>query len=308
MENMLDEATQSRLLKPRKAGVAFLLSLLVPGLGQVYNGRLKKGATLLGLILLTIFLFGLMRWAIYFEGFVALISIILAVRIYIIIDAVREAKRQKEYYLKPYNTWYYHAAIAVILMLISWGLNFQNILGIKIFETPTSSSMPTIQVGDWFVADIRAYKNENPTYGDIVIFEGPESSIYTFRVVALPGDEIEIIDNIVSINGKLCHNQHIRDTTCFDFPVSEYTEELPNNCIYSIYKTLNIDKIRDYFSKANVPMTQVPENSYFVLGDHRDNAQDSRYLGFINKEKIFGKVRYTVWGKTANRMNINFCN
>jgi len=52
----------------------------------------------------------------------------------------------------------------------------------------------------------------------------------------------------------------------------------------------------------------IPPNCYYLLGDNRDNAMDSRYVGVVNKDEIKGKIVYSYWGKTYDRINIDFRN
>ena len=291
--------------KPRNSFIAFLLSLLCFGLGQVYNGQPKKAIIFLRLLFLFPFLFGLTRWTTFFHGMLLLFVIEIALKIYVIFDGVKNAKRQKEYILKPYNTWYYHLLIAIGISAISMVYNINSALGTQTFKIPTISNNPTFQVGDWLVADMRAYKNNEPDYGDIVVFSSPDGQMHTFRIVGKPNDNIELIDNIVSINGKLSKATFIKETINEQMPVVEFEEELPNGHKHLIYKSK-----QPYDStKSNIKNIVVPSDSYYLLGDNRDNAVDSRYEGFISKDRIKGRIVFSYWGLTGiKRMNIDFRN
>lgn len=303
MEQTMDEQPITIPTKPRNAFIAFLLSLLLPGLGQVYNGQPKKAIIFFVLFLLSPLIAGLTRGTTFFYGLLSLFVIELAFRIYIIVDGVKNAKRQKEYVSKPYNTWYYHILIAIGMLAIILVYDTSTVLGTQTFKIPSGSNNPTFQIGDWLVADMRAYKNNEPDYGDIVVYSRPDGQIYTFRVVGRPNDNIELIDNIVSINGKLSKATYIKETTNNQMPVVEYEEELPNGHKHLIYKS----KTPYDSTKANVKNMVVPPNSYYLLGDNRDNAADSRYEGFINKDRIKGRIIYSYWGQTGTkRMNIDF--
>lgn len=82
-----------------------------------------------------------------------------------------------------------------------------------------------------------------------------------------------------------------------------FAEELPNGHKYLIYKFR-----QPYDSlKANIRNIVVPSGSYYLLGDNRDNAADSRYEGFISEDSIKGRIIYSYWGRAATeRMNIDF--
>ena len=303
MEENTDKQPATTATKPRNRLIALLLSLLFPGLGQVYNGQPIKAAVLFGLLLLLPFLGGLFRWTTFFYGFISLIAIESSIRIYIIIDALKNAKRQNEYVLKPYNTWYYYTLIAIGMFAVLSVYDFGKVSGIQTFIIPTTSNSPTFHRGDMLVADLKAYSSSEPDYGDIVVYSRPDGQAFTFRVVGLPNDTIELIDNIVSVNGKLSNVRFIKETTIDEIPVFEFEEELPNGHKHLIYKF----KIPYTSSKSNLKNIVVPADSYYFLGDYRDNAEDSRYEGFISRNRIFGRIIFSYWGKTGTeRMNIDF--
>lgn len=290
-------------IKPRNLFIAFLLSLFFPGLGQIYNGQPKKGVIFLGLIILIPIFFGYMRLTNSFYGLFSLVFIQFVLRFYIIIDGIKNAARQKEYILKPYNTWYYHLFIAIGMVVITMGYSSSKVLGIETFKISTSSNNPTLQVGDLVIVDLKAYKNTEPNYGDIIAYLGPDNFIYTFRVVGRPNDQIELIDNLVSINGKPSKAKFIKETINEGVLVEQFKEKLPNGHRHLIYKY----KVPYDITKSNFKNIVVPSDNYFVLGDNRDNAADSRYVGFISKDKIIGRIVFSYWGKTGTkRMNIEF--
>jgi len=303
MEQTIGEQPTPITTKPRNGFIAFMLSLLLPGLGQVYNGQLKKAIIFFGLLLLFPLLFGLTRGATFFYGLLSLLVIEIVLRIYIIIDGVKYANRQKKYVLKPYNTWYYYLLIAIGMLAVLLIFDVKSVLGIQTFKLPTISSSPTLQVGDWVVADMNAYKNDKPGYGDIVVYSGPDGQIYSFRIIGLPNDTVALVNNVVSINGQPGKATFLKDTTDNDSPASEFEEELPNG-----HKHL-ILKLKQPYDSAmtNISNIVVPPDSYYLLGDNRDNAADSRYEGFISKDRIKGRIIYSYWGQTGTkRMNIDF--
>jgi len=297
------EQTTTTTTKPRNVFIAFLFSLFLPGLGQIYNGHLKKGLIFFVLVIIIPMLFGFTSLTTSFYGMFSLLFIYFAFRIYIIIDGVRNAVRQKEYILKPYNTWYYHLLIVVGMFVVMLFYDNTKILGIQTLKIPTSSNNPTLQIGDLVIVDLKAYKNADPDYGDIIVYLGPDNFIYTFRVVGRPHDNLELIDNIVRINGKLGKATFIKNTINEGMLVEQLKEKLPNGHKHLIHKY----KVPYDITKSNIKNIVVPSDSYFVLGDNRDYAADSRYVGFISKNKIMGRIVYSYWGKTGTkRMNIDF--
>jgi len=302
MESTIDEQQATDTIKPRNAFVAFFLSLILPGLGQIYNGQQKKAILFFASLRLVPFLFGVTRGANFFWGLLALFVIEVGLRIYFLIDAVKDARRQKNYVLKSYNTWYYYIIIGIAMTSVLWLYKVSDALSIETFKIPTTSNNPTLHVGDWLVADKQAYRNHEPDYGDIVVFKGQDEQLYTFRVVGRPNDSLELKDNSVTINGKPAKARFIKETTDGQFPVSEWEEELPGGHKHLIYKF----KTSFDTTKSNIKNIIVPAGAYYLLGDNRDNALDSRYRGFVNREKIEGQIIYSYWGKTADRINIDF--
>jgi len=285
--------------KPRNGWHAFFLSLFFPALGQVYNGRITKAIIVFCLLLLLPVLFGISRGATFFYGLLAIKILQLILRIYIIIDSVVDAKRQKNYVPKSYNTWYYHLLIAFGITVVLWGYDINTRLGIQSFKIPTPSNNPTLQTGDYLIADMWVYTHEEPDYGDIVVYSGVDKQIYTFRVAGRPHDTIALLDNIVSINGKACKAKYIKDTLVDGFPVSEWEEEFPNKHTHRMYKfKQHYDR-----TKATMPAIIVPADSYFLLGDNRDNALDSRYVGFVSKDCIQGRFLYIYASTSFQRIN-----
>ncbi|MEL6626184.1 MAG: signal peptidase I [Bacteroidota bacterium] len=206
--------------------------------------------------------------------------------------------------LKPYNTWYYHLLIAVGMIASLSIFDIGKVLGIQTFKIPTTSNHPTLQMGDQVVADMEAYQDHGPDYGDLVVYSRPDGQIYTFRVVGLPKDQLALTDNIVTINGQPSKATFIKETTQDGFPVLEFEEELPNghkHLIYTFKQPLDS-------TKTHIKHIIVPSDRYYLLGDNRDNAADSRYEGVIHKDSIKGQIIYSYWGQSMDRINVDFRN
>jgi signal peptidase I len=304
MDQIIEKEGNSNVIKPRNGFIAFLLSLLLPGLGQVYNGQLKKGTIFFGLILLSPIIYGLTVSVISFYTLCSLLIIETSLRIYNIIDAIIYSKRQKKYVLKPYNRWYYHLIIGIGMAIVLMIYDTNTVLGAQAYKIPTTSNSPTFQINDWVMADMKAYSKNDPKCGDLVVYTGDDGQNYILRVVGLPNDNIELIDNIPSINGITSKSIFVKETEDKGIPVKEFEEELPNGHTHLIYKFH-----QPYDStKANIKEAIVPENHYYLLGDNRDNVFDSRFYGFINKSRIKGKIIFSYWGETLDRVNIDITN
>jgi signal peptidase I len=263
-------------VKKRKPIIAFLLSVITPGLGQIYNGRFKRGIILyLILLLLSVALIFLGMFSTFY-GAIIIFLIILGFSIFIWLDALFDAIKLKGVPLKPYNKWY----IYLVIVLISGFVNSMissvtknNI--VRAYKIPASSMEPALLVGDHFIADMKIYKSEKPKRGDLVVFEFPKDPSKDFikRVIATEGEKIEIIRNKIYINDQL-----------MDDPWGHFT--MPRS------------SIEDYGP------VRVPEGSLFVMGDNRDNSQDSRFWGFVNIRKVKGKPLYIYWAKNKTRIGM----
>jgi len=252
-----------------------IFSLATPGLGQVYNGQFKKGVSyLVGFALVYIVSSFLL---VKFYGLILYLIILIGFFIFIVIDAVRGAKRMKEIELKPFNKWYIYLIIflmsnvAVIPLL---GSAIRNNI-IQAYKIPSSAMEPTLLVGDCLITDRRIYRSQKPQTGDIIIFEFPKDPSKDFikRVIGMEGEKVEIIENKIYINEKL-----------LDDPWGHFT--------------------KGYHPLDTFGPVIVPKDSLFVLGDNRNNSEDSRYWGFLDIKRVKGKALYLYWAKNKSRIGM----
>jgi len=291
---------------PRNPIIAFLGSLIFHGFGQMYNGQIKKGILFLTIILILPFIYGFTRIGTSFIGFASILIIDISFRIYVIYDATITAKKLKNYSLKPYNTWYYYLLFLSVTSIF-WFYENNRIIGIQSYHIPTTANEPTIQVDDRLVADLYAYKNSEPTYGDLVVFQQKDSlNPSMYRVIGLPGDNVKIENSFLIINNIQCKTTYIKETESEQFIVNEYEEELPNghkHRIYTFKETYVNSNQYDIISEVDIP-----QNHYFLVGDNRDNAWDSRHIGLISKDEIIGKIVFGYFGNTLDRINLDYSN
>ena len=155
------------------------------------------------------------------------------------------------------------------------------------YNIPSGSMKPTLLVGDFILVNKLVYSFSEPRRGDIVVFKYPIEPKIDFikRIVALPGEEVEVRNNQVFINGK-------------PLPLIEVGRGEENGLRKVIYEEVMPEGIKhkvqfyeDFpFSKRDFGPVVVPPNHYFVMGDNRDNSEDSRYWGFLPKENVVGKA------------------
>jgi signal peptidase I len=192
-------------------------------------------------------------------------------------------------------------AITILLLL------FGTTTLVQAFVIPTGSMEDTLLIGDHLLVDKLAYAPsgsfskyilpyENPRDGDIIVFRYPVDISQTFvkRVVGVPGDHIKIIDQQVYRNGKkltepyVVHKAPYPDSFRDNFPNSEANFSL-------------MDRGREMLS-TNVVGGEVvvPQDSFFAMGDNRDNSLDSRYWGFVPRGNIIGKPLIIYWSYNAS--------
>jgi signal peptidase I len=202
--------------------------------------------------------------------------------------------------------------LGVLLLLCALALlpGFRS-FGYQLFNMPSGSMKPTLLVGDYIVAAKYAYGysryslpwspqlfdgrifGAQPRYGDVIVFRLPRdpATDYVKRVVGLPGDQIQMIDGVLNINGVAVKQEQIEDFVETDASgratrVKQWRETLPNGVSYA-----TLDLYPESFWD-NTRVFAVPAAHYFVLGDNRDNSQDSRtsQVGYVPFENLVGQV------------------
>jgi signal peptidase I len=180
--------------------------------------------------------------------------------------------------------------IAVILAL------FIRTFVVQAFKIPTGSMENNLLIGDHLLVNKFAFGPTESSIerallpvrtvkrGDIIVFKYPEEPDRDFikRVIGLPGETIELRAKKVYVNG-----------TPLDEPYVHFLE--PPGASSEFHETTSTD-VRERYG----PVT-VPANQYFVMGDNRDNSQDSRYWGFLPRGYIKGKALFVYWSYEAGR-------
>ena len=180
--------------------------------------------------------------------------------------------------------------IAVILAL------FIRTFVVQAFKIPTGSMEENLLIGDHLLVNKFVFGPTASTAerallpvgtiarGDVVVFKYPVEPDRDFikRVIGLPGETVEVREKKVYVNGKPLEEPYVH----FLQPPSETSE---------FHEVTSFD-VRERYG----PVT-VPANQYFVMGDNRDNSQDSRYWGFLPREYVKGKALLIYWSYEAER-------
>jgi len=164
-------------------------------------------------------------------------------------------------------------------------------------DVPTGSMKPTIEEGDRVVVNKLAYdlkvpfttiellKWGDPKRGDIVVLFSPvDGTRLVKRVVGIPGDRIEMRENQLMVNGKTAQWREIGLQDDSEQGSSLLVEENLAGVNHEVMFTPQIPAVRSFG-----PVT-VPTGRYFVMGDNRDNSNDSRFIGLIDRRRIVGKA------------------
>ncbi|GAB6076066.1 signal peptidase I [Desulfurobacterium crinifex] len=178
-------------------------------------------------------------------------------------------------------------AIALILALIIRTFLVQS------FHIPSGSMIPSLLVGDFILVDKVIYHLREPDRGDVVVFHFPlnEDVYYIKRIVGVPGDKLQIIDGKVYINGKPCEYKPAGNYIYY-----EKGEKHEGELFYEFLPRKEEGEKKHLILKTgirgdNTEVIIVPEGKYFMMGDNRNNSYDSRFWGFVDRDKIVGIAR-----------------
>jgi signal peptidase I len=192
------------------------------------------------------------------------------------------------------------------------------------FKIPSSSMLPTLQIGDLILVNKFTYgirlpvvnqkviPINDPQRGDVMVFKFPKdmSLDYIKRVVGVPGDTVLYKNKRLSVNGKEVVYEKLPDY--LDEDRLQYFEHYREDLTGLSHYILNDGKLPPYVpSPDNFPQHElcrydlegfeckVPAGHYFMMGDNRDNSLDSRYWGFVPEKNIVGKA-FFVWMNLGN--------
>ena len=195
------------------------------------------------------------------------------------------------------------------------------------FTIPSASMEPNLYEGDYIVVSKWSYGYskhaipfspplfegrilaQEPERGDIVVFKLPrdDKTDYIKRLIGLPGDRVQMINNVLHINGEPVRDVVISEADAanmYGMPVIKARETLPGGATFTI---------QDYGpgnAADDTPVFEVPEGHYFMMGDNRDNSVDSRFdeingVGLVPAENLIGKAEIILfsWQPGASLWN-----
>ncbi|MEP6789057.1 MAG: signal peptidase I [Acidobacteriota bacterium] len=224
----------------------------------------------------------------------------------------------------------YFESFVVTLVLAIFGMTFI----LQAVTVPTGSMQNTILIGDYLLVNKFIFTPGGDSLpflpqreierGDVIVFKYPGNKLhpekdrahgasatpyqvnYVKRVIGLPGDKVEFRDNQVFINDKLLPEHRVigdADDNQSALNVTEFEERRPDETYTVYYRKDTMDYVK---SGKHLPMREyefgvagkpniVPPNSFFCMGDSRDNSEDSRYWGFVPRDLIIGRAMFVYW-------------
>ena len=166
---------------------------------------------------------------------------------------------------KEIREWVVSLAVALIAVLLIRSFLF------TIIRVDGPSMSDTLLDGDKLFVTVADMKLDGPDRFDVVICKYPgKNDQYVKRVIGMPGDTLEVKSGVLYINGEAIEEPFLTDA-----------------------RTLRFHKANNSFGPISIP-----EGEYFVMGDNRDNSNDSRNVGMITEDMVIGKVRCIIWPLT----------
>jgi len=292
--------------KRRSTWVAALLSLLQPGLGQLYCGRWRAAGLFYGLSIIWLLaaIAGLSAssplW--FATGWLLAASVVLVLPV-AIVEAALGARRMQEFHPVWYARWY--VCLFVFVVMAVGTVLYSEMLKARVsaFHIPATSMVPALRVDDYVLVQRTPAGGSVIRPCDVVVFRKPglarEAEVdYVKRAIALPGDRVGYVGGRLRLNGKFVAREQVGS----DAEGTTYRETLPSGCSYLIRERYDDGPL------DNTGESTVPPDSFYALGDNRDDSMDSRVLSFgpIPFNNYRGRVVLIYWSKDWSRIGTIF--
>jgi signal peptidase I len=263
------EEDEPPLTRARKPWLAALLSLVTPGLGQLYAGRWRRGLVIFTASFVTNL--SAIYSILFAPGRIALVLLALSALPWIvaIVDGYLCARAAPAaYVVQPFNRWYVYTGLFLVSATILSPVRLCKMLfgPLSAYTTPSSSMSPALETGDWVFGG--RLPSGPIARGSLVIHYPPDrSNPFVKRAVGIPGDTLQMRDGALYLNGAQTQEPYVD-------PASDCGGVEPDS------------------ARRNWGPTVVPADSYFMLGDNRDCSFDSRAYGLIRRERIIGRILF----------------
>ena len=233
----------------------------------------------------------------------------------------------------------YFESFVVTLVMAIFGMTFV----LQAVTVPTGSMQNTILIGDYLLVNkfifapggkpLPFFPQREIERGDIIVFKYPCNKVnpagdkahgiipyqvnYVKRVIGLPGDTVEFRNNQVFINDQLLQENRLVSPNPYveTEAKTEQFEPINPDAKYTVMYSKDsmeeaqrgkVDTRGMNFGIAGKPM-KVPDDSYFVMGDNRNNSEDSRYWGFVSRDLVIGRAMFVYWSCDRGSGSIFSC-
>jgi signal peptidase I len=294
--------------QPRK-WLAVLLSVFSPGLGHLYCGRFLASVAIVVTLELASIPATISIQSAPLATLVVMVVFVLAYIVAVAMHAARVSEEPTEHLATKFRM-----AGAVLMFLVLSGVVGEALRDLRNqhlgepFRIPAASMLPTLQIGDHFYSDARAYHNAAPERGDIIIFKVARDGSAVFpadhrpdlptedfvkRVVGVPGDTVELNGATLTVNGVQVTGRPTAGT--LEDPNGRQLVVRPESLGSHHFQVLD-----DPDRSSTSAIVVVEPGRYFVSGDNRLHSNDSRYWGTIRREDIIGEVTKIYWSWNFN--------
>lgn len=288
--------TLQAMTAPRHGGTAAFLSLLTPGLGHLYAGR-GRTALVLGMLVTPtaalLFLLNVLAAPPAALFLVFAVGILLSIVVGIPIHAAIVARRAgSTYELQKFNRPYVYLAFFLLVGLV-WQRGFYLLWRgsvVEAFRIPSAAGEPTLFVGDYIFVVKFPPSARRPHLDSLVVFRSPEQSGLRVikRAVGLPGDTVSMRDGLLYRNGRQLNEPYAR---LHDQPIRSDDQYVSQMRAWQLAHLVDRDSARYLPSTRDWGPIAVPPDSFFALGDNRDESYDSRFYGFVPLRNVSARPR-----------------
>jgi signal peptidase I len=264
-------------MKRRRPFTASVLSLITPGLGQLYNAQHGKAALFYACALLFYPTISLSHIMLHFNGMLLLLVLVICFLALMLFDAAHSAYRLQRIKLRIYHRCEVYLGI-LLAHLFAVAPLMESVVfprPIKAYVISSVVMEPAVEEGDRIIASLSRYQAYSPHRGDIIVctFAKDPSKDFIKRIIGLPGEEIEIRDGKVFIDHQ-------------GFPDPWGTHTVPTR----------------FDDRETFDPVIIPAGEYFVMGDNREHNYDSRSWGLVDASHIKGKALYIYWARDKGRI------
>lgn len=244
-------------------------------------------------------IFGLPSVMMNASGLMAMTLVVIMIWLLMIVDVIQIAVRRKRRVGRRYQRLWIYVAVYVAMTAASLAATAfmegrQDIRGLRAVVTPSSSMVPTLEIGDMYYVAAYEWPEFSVERGDVVILNLPHdpAHIYDKRIIGLPGDTLQWIGGVTHVNGVPLLQTRLED--------GSMEEVTPEGRSYRLSAHSGMPYMLD------TPIFEVPDGHVFVVGDNRGNSHDSRAPGFgpVPLENVLGKAIVIYWSRDWSRIGM----